>query len=118
MSKRKATAMDTTDGFHFHILDVFTTGRPMSGNQLLVLEDHDNTLSTAAMQKIAQEIGFAESAFVRQPASGCAASVRIFTTDAEVPQAGHPLVGRDPAILRRHPHFARTVFECGDTAAR
>ena len=36
------------------------------------------------MQQIAAEIGFAESAFVRSPTGGCAATVLIFTTDAEV----------------------------------
>lgn len=71
----------------FHILDVFTTGRPLSGNQLLVLEDRLDTLSTEAMLSIAREISFAESAFVRSD------GVRIFTTDEEVPQAGHPVLG-------------------------
>ena len=84
-------------GLPFHILDVFTTGRPMSGNQLLVVEDHEDTLSTEAMQAIAKEIGFAESAFVRKADtssfSAAVASVRIFTIDEEVPQAGHPIVG-------------------------
>lgn len=85
-------------GLPFHILDVFTTGQPMSGNQLLVVEDHDEVLSTAAMQQIAAEIGFAESAFVRRPAESCSASVRIFTTDHEVPQAGHPIIGLSEII--------------------
>jgi PhzF family phenazine biosynthesis protein len=92
-------------GLPFHILDVFTTGRPMSGNQLLVVEDHEDTLSTAAMQQIATEIGFAESAFVRKPTNGCvsevrycAATVRIFTIDEEVPQAGHPIIGLNDVI--------------------
>ena len=87
-------------GLPFHILDVFTNGEPMSGNQLLVVEDREDTLSTAAMQKIAKEIGFAESAFVRKPAEGTAASVRIFTTDQEVPQAGHPIIGLSEVVGR------------------
>jgi trans-2,3-dihydro-3-hydroxyanthranilate isomerase len=85
-------------GLPFSILDVFTTGQSMSGNQLLVVEDHADTLSTAAMQQIAKEIGFAESAFVRKPSGGCAAAVRIFTIDAEVPQAGHPIIGLSEVI--------------------
>jgi len=50
------------------------------------------------MQQIAAEIGFAESAFVRSPTGGCAATVRIFTTDAEVPQAGHPIIGLSEVV--------------------
>jgi trans-2,3-dihydro-3-hydroxyanthranilate isomerase len=47
----------------------------------------EDTLSTEGMLQIAKEIGFAESAFVRQK------DVRIFTVDEEVPQAGHPIIG-------------------------
>ena len=72
----------------FHICDVFTTGESLSGNQLLVVEDVDEILSDASMQAIASEIGFAESAFIRN-----GNVVRIFTTDEEVPQAGHPIIG-------------------------
>lgn len=93
-----ATRASPPEGLPFHILDVFTTGRPMSGNQLLVVEDRNDTLSTEAMQQIAAEIGFAESAFVRSPTGGCAATVRIFTTDAEVPQAGHPIIGLSEVV--------------------
>ena len=71
----------------FHLLDVFTTGAAMTGNQLLVIEDMDDTLTDDSMLAIAKEIGFAESAFVRST------DVRIFTTDEEVPQAGHPVLG-------------------------
>ena len=71
----------------FHLLDVFTTGAAMTGNQLLVVEDRDDTLTDDSMLAIAKEIGFAESAFVRSD------NVRIFTTDEEVPQAGHPVLG-------------------------
>ena len=60
----------------------------MTGNQLLVVEDHAEVLSDSQMQAIAAEIGFAESAFVRR-----GGGVRIFTCDAEVPQAGHPIIG-------------------------
>ena len=80
-------------GLPFHIVDVFTTGQPMTGNQLLVVEDRADSLSDSAMQAIASEIGFAESAFVRS-----ADAVRIFTVDSEVPQAGHPIIGLSEII--------------------
>lgn len=71
----------------FHLLDVFTTGAAMTGNQLMVMEDREEALSDEAMLAIAKEMNFAESAFVRK------ADVRIFTPDTEVPQAGHPVLG-------------------------
>ena len=63
------------------------------GRQLLTLNRLCTTgqgcfLSDADMLSIAKEIGFAESAFVRKDNA-----VRIFTTDEEVPQAGHPILG-------------------------
>ena len=77
----------------FHIVDVFTTGVAATGNQLLVVEDHTDVLSDGAMQSMAAEIGFAESAFVRSDGG-----VRIFTIDGEVPQAGHPIIGLSEII--------------------
>ena len=87
-SKRRDALTASRGALKFHIVDVFTTGKPNSGNQLLVVEDRDEMLSDASMQAISAEIGFAESAFVR---SG--AKVKIYTVDEEVPQAGHPVIG-------------------------
>lgn len=81
-------------GLPFHLLDVFTTGAPSSGNQLLVVEDLADSLSSESMLAIAQEINFAESAFVR------AHGVRIFTIDQEVQQAGHPVLGLAEVVGR------------------
>ena len=86
--RRTATSSGSLRPLPFTIVDVFTTGEAMTGNQLLVVEDRADSLSDSAMQCIAAEIGFAESAFVRSNDS-----VRIFTIDEEVPQAGHPIIG-------------------------
>ena len=82
-----------TTALPFHIVDVFTTGAASTGNQLLVVEDRADSLTDEAMQSIASEIGFAESAFVRSKDT-----VRIFTVDVEVPQAGHPIIGLSEII--------------------
>ncbi|GAA4300654.1 PhzF family phenazine biosynthesis protein [Nibribacter koreensis] len=76
----------------FYIVDVFAD-QPYKGNQLAVFLQAGG-LNTEQMQQIAQEIGFAESAFVLQDTptpSGFPA--RYFTVEYEVPFAGHPTLG-------------------------
>ncbi|AMM52560.1 hypothetical protein TH61_17125 [Rufibacter sp. DG15C] len=76
----------------FYIVDVFAD-QPYRGNQLAVFLQAAG-LTTEQMQQIAQEIGFAESAFVLQDTpipAGYAA--RYFTVEYEVPFAGHPTLG-------------------------
>lgn len=76
----------------FYIVDVFADA-PYRGNQLAVFLQADS-LSTACMQKIAQEIGFAESVFVMPgPENEDGIDIRIFTVEYEVPFAGHPTLG-------------------------
>ena len=72
------------------IVDVFAE-RPLSGNQLAVVRGGGH-LDDAAMQAIALEMNFPETTFVieEQPE---AARVRIFTTERELPFAGHPTLG-------------------------
>src|SRR5579883_3109376 len=78
--------------YAFVTVDVFTTRR-FGGNQLAVLTDARG-LDTAAMQAVAAEFGYAETAFVLPPAdSKHSAKVRIFTPGREMPFAGHPNVG-------------------------
>jgi trans-2,3-dihydro-3-hydroxyanthranilate isomerase len=73
-------------------LDVFTT-RPFTGNALAVIIDGDG-LSSAKMQAIAREMNLAETVFVQRPTSNRAlARLRIFTTQTELPLAGHPVIG-------------------------
>lgn len=75
----------------FNIVDVFTDV-PLRGNQLAVFTNAAG-LDTESMQALAREMGFSESTFVLQPESGGDARVRIFTPVAELPFAGHPVLG-------------------------
>jgi len=75
-----------------YTLDVFTT-KPYAGNPLAVVTDGDG-LSTRTMQAIAKEMNLAETVFVQKPTSDRAlARLRIFTTEQELPLAGHPVIG-------------------------
>jgi trans-2,3-dihydro-3-hydroxyanthranilate isomerase len=76
----------------FYIVDVFAESR-LSGNQLAVFRDCAG-LSTATMQRIAQEIHYSETTFItsEEPHDG-GYSVRVFTPGYELPFAGHPTLG-------------------------
>ena len=79
-----------------HVLRVFTTPEGTGGNPLGVF------LAGAAVperrrQAVATDLGFSETVFVDDPAAG---RVRIFTPAAELPFAGHPLVGTGWLLAR------------------
>jgi trans-2,3-dihydro-3-hydroxyanthranilate isomerase len=94
------------------------TDRPFSGNPLGVVLDAEG-LTTAQMQAVANEFGYAETTFVLPPADAAnAAHVRIFTPGVEVPFAGHPNVGTAVVLARQasldgRPVPSRLVFEEG-----
>ena len=73
------------------IVDVFTD-RALAGNQLAVFTDA-RALDTETMQALAREMHFSETTFVLPPEEGGTARVRIFTPTAELPFAGHPILG-------------------------
>jgi trans-2,3-dihydro-3-hydroxyanthranilate isomerase len=73
------------------VVDVFTD-RALTGNQLAVFTDA-RTVDDATMQALALEIGFSETTFVLPPEAGGQARVRIFNPLAEMPFAGHPVLG-------------------------
>jgi trans-2,3-dihydro-3-hydroxyanthranilate isomerase len=76
-------------------MDVFTE-RPLEGNALAVFTDARG-LSDAEMQAVARETRLSETTFVlpRDPAAERerGVRVRIFTTEEELPFAGHPTLG-------------------------
>jgi len=84
----------------FYIVDVFAESR-LSGNQLAVFRDCTK-LSTASMQRIAQEMHYSETTFIRseEPRDG-GYDVRIFTPNYELPFAGHPTLGTAYVIQSR-----------------
>jgi trans-2,3-dihydro-3-hydroxyanthranilate isomerase len=71
------------------VLRVFTRGE-VGGNQLGVVTEVAG-LEEAAMQEIAAGLGFSETVFL--DCTGLVPAARIFTPVAEIPFAGHPLVG-------------------------
>lgn len=72
-----------------HVLRVFVNEDGEWGNVLGVFLDGDRILA-AERQPLAAELGFSETVFVDDRASG---SMRIYTPQVELPFAGHPTVG-------------------------
>lgn len=84
---------------NYYLLDVFTD-TPFGGNPLAVFP-HGDDISTASMQKIANELNLSETTFIQSaktPESDC--TVRIFTPLRELPMAGHPTIGTAYTILK------------------
>jgi trans-2,3-dihydro-3-hydroxyanthranilate isomerase len=78
-------------GYRYVVCDVFTDV-PLAGNQLAVFTDA-RTVPEALLQPLAKEIGFSETVFVYPPSEGGHVRIRIFTPEAELPFAGHPVLG-------------------------
>lgn len=76
----------------FYIVDVFAREK-YAGNQLAVFLDLEKQLSSEQMLQMTREINFAESTFIRTIEADGSFGVRIFTTEYEVPFAGHPTLG-------------------------
>ena len=77
--------------YRYVVADVFTQ-TPLTGNQLAVFTDARG-LDAGTMQALALEIGFSETVFVLPPEQGGTARMRIFNPKAEMPFAGHPVLG-------------------------
>jgi trans-2,3-dihydro-3-hydroxyanthranilate isomerase len=92
----------------YRLCDVFTTTR-FQGNQLAVFEDAGE-LSSAEMQALANETNLSETTFIlrrdRQTELREGIRVRIFTTQEELPFAGHPTLGTAATIRSFFPEHA------------
>jgi trans-2,3-dihydro-3-hydroxyanthranilate isomerase len=77
--------------FRFVIADVFTD-RPLTGNQLAVFTDA-REIPDDKLQPLAKEMGFSETVYVYPPLTDGHVRLRIFTPAAELPFAGHPILG-------------------------
>jgi trans-2,3-dihydro-3-hydroxyanthranilate isomerase len=77
--------------YRYVIADVFTD-TPLAGNQLAVFTDA-RAIDEALLQPLARELGFSETVFVLPAEAGGHARMRIFTPSAELPFAGHPILG-------------------------
>ena len=78
-------------GLAYVLLDVFTD-TPLEGNQLCVFSDA-RALDGEEMQRLAAELKLSETVFVLPPREGGDVRIRIFTPAAELPFAGHPVLG-------------------------
>ena len=103
--------------YHFIQVDVFTD-KPFGGNPLAVFPDAEG-LTSEDMQRLAREMNLSESTFVLPPeAAGADFKVRIFTPGAEMPFAGHPVVGTHWVLahlgrLDLHEPITQVRFELG-----
>ncbi|BAL92775.1 putative phenazine biosynthesis-like protein [Actinoplanes missouriensis 431] len=97
----------------YEIVDVFTD-RPYAGNPLAVVHGAEG-LAPDQMLTLAREFNLAETVFVLPPAApGATYRVRIFTTETELPFAGHPSVGAAVTLMRRGDFPPGDVVqECG-----
>jgi trans-2,3-dihydro-3-hydroxyanthranilate isomerase len=75
----------------YFVCDVFTS-EPLEGNQLGVFTD-GRPFDPDQMQRLARELNVAETVFLLPPSEGGDVRVRIFTPLAELPFAGHPVLG-------------------------
>jgi trans-2,3-dihydro-3-hydroxyanthranilate isomerase len=90
----------------YSVLDVFAE-HPLEGNPLAVFHD-GRGLSEQEMQAIAREMNLSETTFVLpsdDPEHDRTESVRvrIFTTQEELPFAGHPTLGAASWLYLNHP---------------
>lgn len=97
--------------FAYVQLDVFSS-RPLEGNQLAVFTDARG-LSPREMQALARETRLSETTFIlhrdRATEQKRGVQVRIFTTEEELPFAGHPTLGT--AYVLRKPRQAEVALD-------
>jgi trans-2,3-dihydro-3-hydroxyanthranilate isomerase len=75
----------------FYVCNVFTAV-PLQGNQLGVFVD-GRAFEPSEMQRLARELNYAETVFLLPPQDDGHVRMRIFTPRAELPFAGHPVLG-------------------------
>ncbi|HTH53235.1 MAG TPA: PhzF family phenazine biosynthesis protein [Edaphobacter sp.] len=93
--------------YDYALVDVFAE-RPLEGNQLAIFPDARG-LSDEEMQALARETRLSETTFVlpRSPEieQEHGVQVRIFTTEEELPFAGHPTLGTASWLYWSHPRL-------------
>ena len=82
--------------YKFYKIDAFTE-KPFEGNPCAVVLNADS-LSNEEMQKIANEMNLAETAFILQSDKADLAA-RYFTPAEEIPFAGHPTISTITALI-------------------
>jgi predicted PhzF superfamily epimerase YddE/YHI9 len=100
---------------HCYVVRVFTIG-DSGGNALGVVPD-SSALDAPGMQRIAADLGFSETVFINWPAADIPL-LRIFTPAAEMPFAGHPLVGTAWVLNELGPGAGRVSIQIGVVGVR
>ena len=94
--------------FEYRLCDVFTD-TPFQGNQLAVFESAED-LTPVEMQRLAHETNLSETTFIVRRSAEMerlrGLRVRIFTTQEELPFAGHPTLGTSACIRQYTPEYA------------
>jgi trans-2,3-dihydro-3-hydroxyanthranilate isomerase len=102
-----ATSPGSPLDLEYYIVDVFTS-TPLQGNGLAVVFDTAG-LSTDRMQAVAREFNLSETTFIqrRDPTieKREGVRVRIFTTQEELPFAGHPTLGTASVLKQQVPEL-------------
>ena len=92
----------------YRLCDVFTA-TPFQGNQLAVFENAGE-LTAAEMQRLANETNLSETTFIIRRGPEVERQegirVRIFTTQEELPFAGHPTLGTACMVRSFFPEYA------------
>jgi predicted PhzF superfamily epimerase YddE/YHI9 len=97
-----------------HVLKVFVGEGGAGGNPLGVFLD-GNELPEEDRQRVAADLGFSETVFVDDAERG---ELRIFTPGAELPFAGHPLVGTAWLLAREGPGASVLRPRAGEVPVR
>jgi predicted PhzF superfamily epimerase YddE/YHI9 len=85
----------------FNILDVFTS-QPYAGNPLAIIHlpsSLKDSISQEQKQRIAKEFNLSETVFFHESLLPGENQIDIFTTDEELPFAGHPTIGSAAWVL-------------------
>jgi trans-2,3-dihydro-3-hydroxyanthranilate isomerase len=94
----------------FFTVDVFTNQR-FGGNPLAVVVDAER-LDQTTMQAVAAEFNLSETTFVLPPVDPAnTAQIRIFNRTAEMPFAGHPMVGTAFVLAGLQAGLIDAIFE-------
>jgi trans-2,3-dihydro-3-hydroxyanthranilate isomerase len=103
------SGVDDSKVLDYFVVDVFTSRR-LEGNALAVVLC-DGTLSDAMMLAIARETNLSETTFVERRSPDVeereGVRVRIFTTEEELPFAGHPTLGTASLLRAIAPECVR-----------
>ncbi|MDE1163025.1 MAG: PhzF family phenazine biosynthesis protein [Acidobacteriaceae bacterium] len=105
-SSTSANTSESSRAYEYTVFDVFAE-HALEGNPLAVFHDARG-LSDDEMQALARETRLSETTFVlpsEEDGARGSVRVRIFTTEEELPFAGHPTLGTATWLHQHHPEL-------------